>query len=42
MDINARNFEFIEKIPEDIIFDVLDIIAGFIEKEKAIKKRLRH
>jgi len=34
LDIKARNYEYIEKIPEDILLDVLDIIAGFIEKEK--------
>jgi len=33
LDINARNYEYIEKIPEDILLDVLDIIAGFIEKK---------
>jgi len=31
LDINARNFEFIEKIPDDILFEVVDIISGFIE-----------
>ena len=33
LDINARNFEFIEKIPEEILLDIIDIISGFIEKE---------
>ena len=33
-DIKARNYKFIEKIPEDILFDVLDIVAGFIERER--------
>jgi len=32
LDINARNYEFIEKMPEDILIDVLDIVTGFIEK----------
>jgi len=41
LDINARNYEFIEKIPEDILLNVLDIIAGFIEKEKTIKSHNR-
>jgi mRNA interferase MazF len=34
LDINARNYEFIETVPEDILFDVVDIINGFIEIEK--------
>jgi mRNA interferase MazF len=34
LDINARNFEFIELVPEDILLEVLDIIIGFIEIEK--------
>jgi mRNA interferase MazF len=34
LDINARNYEFIEAVPEDILFDVVDIINGFIEIEK--------
>jgi len=38
LDINARNYEFIESIPEEILLDVLDIIIGFIEKEKTIEK----
>ena len=42
LDIKARHYELIEKIPEDILSDVLDIVAGFIEREKAIKKCLRH
>ena len=34
LDINARNYEFIEKAPEDIFLEVMDIIAGFIEIEE--------
>jgi mRNA interferase MazF len=34
LDINARNYEFIETVPEDILFDIVDIINGFIEIEK--------
>ncbi|GHV43482.1 mRNA-degrading endonuclease [Spirochaetia bacterium] len=34
LDINARNFEYIETIAGDILLDVLDIIQGFIEIEK--------
>jgi mRNA interferase MazF len=33
LDINARNYEYIETIPDDILFDVIDIINGFIEIE---------
>jgi len=31
LDINARNYEFIEKVPDDILWDVIDIISGFVE-----------
>jgi len=31
---NARKYEFIENIPEEILLEVIDIIFGFIEKEK--------
>jgi mRNA interferase MazF len=34
LDINARNFEYIENVAGDILLDVLDIINGFIEIEK--------
>jgi len=34
LDINARRYEYIENIPEDIMLEVIDIIFGFIEKEK--------
>ncbi len=33
LDINARNYEYIETIPEDIVIEVIDIISGFIERE---------
>jgi mRNA interferase MazF len=33
-DINARRYEFIEKIPNDILLEVLDILKGFIEVDK--------
>ena len=33
LDIKARNYEFIEKIPDDILFEVIDVISGFIEPE---------
>ena len=32
-DIKARNFEFIEKAPKDIVLEVIDILNGFIELE---------
>ena len=34
LDINARNYEFIENIPDEILNEVIDIIFGFIDKEK--------
>jgi mRNA interferase MazF len=34
LDISARNFEYIEKINDEILFDVIDIINGFVEIEK--------
>jgi mRNA interferase MazF len=33
LDITARNYEFIEIIPDDILLEVADIIIGFIEIE---------
>jgi len=33
LDVQQRRAEFIEKAPEDIIFEVIDIISGFIEIE---------
>ena len=35
LDINARNYEFIENIPDEILSEAIDIIFGFIEKEKS-------
>jgi mRNA interferase MazF len=32
-DINARNYTYIESIPDDILFNVIDIITGFIEMD---------
>jgi mRNA interferase MazF len=34
LDINARNFEYIENVTGDVLLDVLDIVQGFIEIEK--------
>jgi mRNA interferase MazF len=31
LDINARNYEFIENLPRDILLEVIDILGGFIE-----------
>ena len=31
LDINAREYEFIEEAPEDIIIELIDVITGFIE-----------
>ena len=36
LDIKARNYELIENISEEILLEVIDIIYGFIEKEKTI------
>jgi mRNA-degrading endonuclease toxin of MazEF toxin-antitoxin module len=33
LDINARKFEYIEKISDEILFEIIDIINGFIEVE---------
>lgn len=33
LDVQQRNAEFIESVPEDILFEVSDIIAGFVEIE---------
>lgn len=33
LDLQQRNAEFIESVPDDIIFEVTDIISGFIEIE---------
>jgi mRNA interferase MazF len=34
LDVQERNAEFIEKAPEDIVFEVVDTISGFIGIEK--------
>jgi mRNA interferase MazF len=33
LDIHARKYEFIERLPDDILSEVIDIISGFIEPE---------
>jgi mRNA interferase MazF len=33
LDIFARNYEKIERLPNNLLFEVLDIIGGFIEPE---------
>ena len=33
IDIQARNFEFVEKATQDIVMEVVDTINGFIEIE---------
>jgi mRNA interferase MazF len=33
LDIHAREYEYIEAIPQDILFEAVDIIGGFIEIE---------
>jgi hypothetical protein len=34
LDINARKYKSIEKLPDDILLEVIDIINGFLELEK--------
>jgi len=31
IDIQARNYEFVEQAPADIVLDVIDTVSGFIE-----------
>jgi mRNA interferase MazF len=33
LDINVRNYAYREKLPDDLLFEVIDIISGFIETE---------
>jgi mRNA interferase MazF len=33
LDINVRNYMYIEKLPNDILVEIIDIINGFIETE---------
>jgi mRNA interferase MazF len=33
LDLRKRNAEFIESVPDDIIFEAVDIIIGFVEPE---------
>jgi mRNA interferase MazF len=33
LDINARNFKFIEKLNAETLSDVIDIISGFMERQ---------
>jgi mRNA interferase MazF len=33
LDIHARNFELIERLPNSLLVEVIDIISGFIELE---------
>lgn len=33
LDLKERKADFIESAPEDVVFEVVDIIAGFIELE---------
>jgi len=35
LDIYARQYEYIENVAEELLMEVIDIIYGFIEKEKA-------
>ena len=33
LDLQKRNAEYIERVPEDVILEVVDIISGFLEIE---------
>ena len=33
IDIQARNYEFVEKAPIDIVLEVVDTVNGFIEPD---------
>ncbi|AOR24594.1 type II toxin-antitoxin system PemK/MazF family toxin [Clostridium taeniosporum] len=33
LDIKMRNAEFVERVPQDILAEVIDIIVGFVEFE---------
>ena len=33
LDIYARNYEMIERLPKSLLSEVIDIISGFIEPE---------
>jgi mRNA interferase MazF len=33
LDLTARNAKFVEKLPNDILFEICDIISGFTEIE---------
>lgn len=34
LDIQKRNAEFIERVSDDIIYEVADIVGGFVEIER--------
>lgn len=34
LDLQERNADFIESVPDDIIFEVVDIVSGFLEVEE--------
>jgi len=33
LDIFARNYKMIERLPDTLLFEVIDVIGGFIEPE---------
>ena len=33
LDLRERNADFIERVPDDIVFEVADIVGGFVEVE---------
>jgi mRNA interferase MazF len=34
LDLKERNAEFIESVPDDVIFEAVDIVCGFLELER--------
>jgi hypothetical protein len=34
LDVQARNYDFIEMIPSDILGDVLELISSFLQKDE--------
>jgi mRNA interferase MazF len=39
LDLQKRNAEYIETVPEDILFEVTDIISGIVEIEDRISQQ---
>jgi mRNA interferase MazF len=35
LDLHSRNYTFVERLPDDILSEVLDLVRGFLEKDGA-------